>query len=426
MMIMRLLLLRTVAVAALSAAGYLYQCDAFASPIAFLPHPQKQFSLPDLTNINHCICPPSPHVATPTATSLADSRNGGSLAPGIQAINSALPDLSPLFEQLRSLPYCRLYSCDMLASCEYLPQELFECYTESCEIYPIDDDEVPSEIRRTDFSEHDFELDGWARWDMPSEDYYDTLSFPEDYTGYDGAEVWRFIHDRIGFHEGAVSADEYGADDWKADFNKAVSGLHAMVSAQVINNMQEKIEAGEELDPDSYKWQNPLAEFERRLGPQGETPAAIENLYFTMMLLLSGVRAARDRLLADCDMGNVGDEQACNTLRSILTHPLLDDPSIEVASRGLREHALRDSNNLWEARMRTRDLMRIMNCVQCNKCRFHGKISTLGLSTALQLAVGHGGTGGDAKKVHRVELAALVTAMGKFSNGIELCLKMQA
>lgn len=315
----------------------------------------------------------------------------------------------------------------MLASCEYVPQELFECYTESCEIYPVDDEEVPDDIRRADFREHDFELDGWARWDMPSEDYYDTLLFPEDYTGYDGAEVWRFIHDRIGFHEGATKEDEYGADNWKADFNRAVSGLHAMVSAQTIVGMQRKIEEADdrELDPASYPWTDPAAEFARRLGPRGETPAAVENLYFAMMLLLSGVRAARDRLLEDCDAGSVGDERACQILRSILTHPLLDDPGVEAASRRLREHALQDSNSLWEARMRTRDLMRIMNCVQCNKCRFHGKISTLGLSTALQLAVGHRGAGGDATKIHRVELAALVTAMGKFSGGIDLCLKMQ-
>lgn len=69
--------------------------------------------------------------------------------------------------------------------------------------------------------------------------------------------------------------------------------------------------------------------------------------------------------------------------------------------------------------------MRIMNCVQCNKCRFHGKISTMGLSTALQLAVGARGMGGDVEKVHRVELAALITSLGKFSSGIELCLEMQ-
>lgn len=364
------------------------------------------------------------HAVTTLAASSAPLHDA-SLAPGISAIDAALPTLSPLLSELRSLPYFRLYSCDMLASCEYIPQDLFECYTESCEIYPVDDEDVPDDIKRADFDEHEFELDGWARWDMPSDDYYDTSQFPEDYTGYDGADVWRFIHDRIGFHDGAVATDEYDADDWKADFNKAVSGLHAMVSAQVVRGMGEKIEAEGGLDPDSYTWTNPSAEFARRLGPTGETPEAVENLYFTTMLLLSGVRAARDRLLVDCDSGRVGDARYCDVLKSILAHPLLDDPSIEAASLRLREHALNDSNSLWEARMRTRDLMRIMNCVQCNKCRFHGKISTLGLSTALQLAVGHRGAGGDVAKIHRVELAALVTALGKFSSGIDLCLEMQ-
>jgi len=74
-----------------------------------------------------------------TAATLHDQ----SLSDGISAIDKAMPTLSPLLAELRSLPYFRLYSCDMLASCEYLPQELFECYTESCEIYPVDDDEVP-------------------------------------------------------------------------------------------------------------------------------------------------------------------------------------------------------------------------------------------------------------------------------------------
>lgn len=407
-------------VAVASSAGYLtaHQCSAFVSP-------QTTSTVrPVLVAPNGRVQTP-PHSTTTLAASLAPLHDE-SLAPGINAIDAALPTLAPLLAQLRSLPYFRLYSCDMLASCEYIPQELFECYTESCEIYPVDDDEVPTDIKSADFNEHEFELDGWARWDMPSDDYYDTSFFPEDYTGYDGAEVWGFIHDRIGFHDGAMKTDEYDADDWKADFNKAVSGLHSMVSAQVIRGIGEKINGGEELDPESYPWTDPFAEFQRRLGPTGETPEAVENLYFTMMLLLSGVRAARERLLADCDSGKVGDAESVEILRSILAHPLFDDPSIDAASARLREHALKDTNNLWEARMRTRDLMRIMNCVQCNKCRFHGKISTLGISTALQLGLGHRGTGGDVTKVHRVELASLVTTMGKFSSGIDLCLEMQS
>jgi hypothetical protein len=113
-------------------------------------------------------------------------------------------DLLAKLVPVRDLSYFRLFSVDMLASCEYLPQELFECYSQTCEIYPVDDElvcihvsiisvqkdafsllavclQVPGPIKAVDHAEHEFELDGWARWDMPSEDYYDTDEFPESY-----------------------------------------------------------------------------------------------------------------------------------------------------------------------------------------------------------------------------------------------------
>jgi hypothetical protein len=64
------------------------------------------------------------------------------LLPGIAVIDEQNHDFYLKVRELRHQPSFRLYSCDLLGSCEYLPQELFECYSESCEIYPVDDDEV--------------------------------------------------------------------------------------------------------------------------------------------------------------------------------------------------------------------------------------------------------------------------------------------
>ena len=275
-------------------------------------------------------------------------------------------------------------------------------------------------MKNSDAEEHEFELDGWARWDMPTEDYYDTTQFPEEFTGYDGADVWRFIHERIAFN--LEIADEYEEDSWKADFNRAVSGLHAMISAQVCRGIGDKIANGEG-DDNETAWDDPKVEFARRLGPKGETPKAIENLYFTYMLLLTAVAGARERLLADCESGKIGEKTAAE-LKPVLSHSLLDDPSIAVASKKLHDHALKDDSSLWEARMRARELMRIMNCVQCNKCRLHGKISTMGISTALNLLLGTDGAGEDAKNIHRVELATLMTTLGKFSTAVDYCQSM--
>jgi len=70
--------------------------------------------------------------------------------------------------------------------------------------------------------------------------------------------------------------------------------------------------------------------------------------------------------------------------------------------------------------MRCRDLLRIVNCVQCNKCRLHGKVAIMGLSTALQILVGRKGEGSDVEKIHRVGLAALIATLDKFSRAAEL------
>jgi hypothetical protein len=64
------------------------------------------------------------------------------LLPGIDAIMEQNEELWEMLDELRDKPYFRLYSIDMLASCEYMPQELFECYSETCEIYPVDEEEV--------------------------------------------------------------------------------------------------------------------------------------------------------------------------------------------------------------------------------------------------------------------------------------------
>jgi ERO1-like protein alpha len=274
----------------------------------------------------------------------------------------------------------------------------------------------------TDMEENTFELDGWARWDMPSEDYYDLNQFPEGYTNFDGSLVWRFIHDRICF----ADYEQYD-NHWKADFNKAVSGIHSMISAQVIRGIHEKVDSGEVFTA-AEKWTDPSVEFKRRLGPDGETPLALENLYFCFMLLLSAVSKARSRLMHDCDSGKI-DAASGIALRPVLALPIFDDPAVHAASLKLRDHAVKDSdsrNTLWEARMRSRELLRIMNCVQCNKCRLHGKISMMGFSTALQLLLGETGEGAeDTDSIHRVELATLMTTLHKFSRAIQFCRTMQ-
>ena len=82
-----------------------------------------------------------PVVSKSSSSATIESSNEDVL-PGIAEIDKANDALYEQLQALRDQPYFRYYSVDILASCEYMPQELFECYTESCEIYPEDESEV--------------------------------------------------------------------------------------------------------------------------------------------------------------------------------------------------------------------------------------------------------------------------------------------
>ncbi|KAL3902911.1 MAG: hypothetical protein SGARI_005618, partial [Bacillariaceae sp.] len=155
---------------------------------------------------------------------------------------------------------------------------------------------------------------------MPSNDYYDTEEFPEGYTGYDGSDVWKYIHSKICFPA--------SPNGWKADFNKAVSGVHSVVSAQVARGIQEKIEAGEEFTAEEV-WRDPKAEFDRRLSTSGETPQAMENMYFAYMLFLSAAAKVKGKLLADCQSGKI-DSESAPILQGFLDMPILNDPAVQA------------------------------------------------------------------------------------------------
>ena len=92
-------------------------------------------------------------------------------AEGLAAIDAHNEDLCETLDELRAQSYFRFYSVDLLKGCNYFPQSEDECVS-TCELYPADEEDIPSAIKKVDALEHEFELDAWVRWDMPSDDYY--------------------------------------------------------------------------------------------------------------------------------------------------------------------------------------------------------------------------------------------------------------
>ena len=314
------------------------------------------------------------------------------------------------------------------------PCELGECEVDASE-------DVPEELVARDESEADFELDAWARWDQPSDftEYYDVIENGEGHTGYDGSEIWkyvrarcfrrharhtltrfvcthshRFIHGKICFQKDVASA----GNEWKGDFNRLVSGMHSAVSASIVKGMEENGDT-----------EQAMIEYKKRLQDE---PAAVANLHFTYMLVLCAVNAAKERL-DGCSYLGEGPE-LLDSMKALTSHPLLTDSSVQLAASNIKQHVTEEaSTSAWKLRLRTRDLLRIMNCVQCNICRLHGKVSALGLAASLQVLLGTQGRGEetcdrppDPTSLHRVEVAAMITFCAKLSDACEVVKQYEA
>ena len=105
----------------------------------------EAFHSPSFTQMTAAKLRPKPSFSK-ISLSAAQVSTNPDLQPGIAAIDAQNHDFYKHLHKLREQPSFSLYSVDMLASCEYMPQELFECYSETCEIYPVDDDEVSDKL----------------------------------------------------------------------------------------------------------------------------------------------------------------------------------------------------------------------------------------------------------------------------------------
>jgi len=304
----------------------------------------------------------------------------------------------PLLKEIASRDFFSFYALDTMTPCMYFPTEDEGCDLDRCEITAVSDRDVPPALLERDLNEYDFRIDGWSRKHMPScfTRYFDLRTCQSRDTGYDGSRVWRFIHTKICFNKRLDDP----ASHYKRDYNRAISGMHAAVHAEILNDLGLTKEG--------------CAEYRRRLRDE---PGAITNLYFAYMLTLCALHDCRARL-DTC--GYLGDGEIVRPLMQQLTSAeLLSETAVQRASRNLRSHAASSSAEVWRMRMRHRDLTQMMGCVQCDLCRVHGTVMCLGLGATMQVLLGSDGRGGDHMVLDRVQVASLVTTAAKFGAACE-------
>ena len=263
-------------------------------------------------------------------------------------------------------------------------------------------------------------------------EFVDLLANPERFTGYKGfssRSIWAAIYNENCFNDddddddasddGAGTLDAAAAPPEmcmeKRVFFRLISGLHASITCHLV---------GTYFHEDTGEWGPNYAMYKARFG---SNPEHLENLYFAYMLALRALDKAAPLLEAYPYRTDNATEEA-ETVETVIaltsslhqtlaaTCPVTFDET--QMFKGPDAASLRA-----EFQAHFYNISRIMDCVECSKCRLWGKIQIRGLSTALRILFG------DQKQVEQLtrnKVLTLVWTLYRLSESIAIVNDMRS
>ncbi|CAI5439344.1 unnamed protein product [Caenorhabditis angaria] len=386
-----------------------------------------------------------------------------------------------IYEKVQKLlkkDFFRFYKVNMDKTCPFWADDR-QCGTSQCGI-AFCDDEVPAGLRKptsvnvrecetkqgakkeeefdpmdrsleekekkqlNDMDQHDdgledkfCEIDDEESADMH---YVDLSKNPERYTGYAGKSpqrVWKSIYEENCFKPDPkfdknflTNPNNFGMCLEKRVFYRLISGLHSAITISIaaynykppppsLGKFGAQIQQG--------TWFRNTEMFAGRFGTKWswEGPQRLRNVYFVYLLELRALQKAKPYLLNELFYtGNEKEDQETRRaveelLEAIDSYENHFDESdmftgVEAQARELRE----------EFRSHFVNISRIMDCVECDKCRLWGKVQTHGMGTALKILFSdlpHSHYKHDLSKFQltRNEVVALLQSFGRYSSSIQ-------
>uniref|UniRef100_A0A8C2IT84 ERO1-like protein alpha n=1 Tax=Cyprinus carpio TaxID=7962 RepID=A0A8C2IT84_CYPCA len=349
------------------------------------------------------------------------------------------------------LKYCAVKPCTeciwhilVLLDVDYFPpqyseaasQDIEEC--EKAEKLGAVDGSLSDETRQAlqEWKKHDDESDRFCMLDdedSPKSQYVDLLLNPERFTGYKGPEAWRIwnsIYEENCFKPYSVKrplnplASNSGLCVEKRAFFRLVSGLHASINTH--------LSARYLLDGKSRLWGHNVSEFQQRFDEElteGEGPKRLRNLYFLYLIELRALakvlpyfeRPAFHLYTGQRTQDNENKKLLLELLHVAKSFPLHFDETALFA--GNKKEAMKLKEDF---KMTFKNISRIMDCVECFKCRLWGKLQTQGLGTALKIlfserqieAMPNMSNTNPSFQLSRQEIVSLFNAFGRISTSV--------
>ncbi len=200
---------------------------------------------------------------------------------------------------------------------------------------------------------------------------------PERNTYYNGTHIWNAIYD-----ENCITTDESCLEE--RVLYRLLSGMHTSTTLSIARNYYPPSKRNNRTE-----WEaNPEYFMERFV----DHPEYIRNLHFSYVVMLRAIKKASDYLYKyDIASGNAMEDESS----SILMKRLLDTTILRSCSDVFSafDESVMFQEDDSESNMILRESFKgvfhnissILDCVQCQQCKLHGKLTMLGYGTALKI-----------------------------------------
>lgn len=286
-------------------------------------------------------------------------------------INTLNKHLRPVVAQLVQTDYFGYYTLNLFKKCPFWESEGF-CVNRNCAVDWEDWLTVPERLRPAALGS--MEIDTSNNYCLLEDEHDDEnvlvllVANPERFTGYGGeqsAQIWNYIYKENCF-SGAEACVETKA------FYRLISGMHASIAVHLSN---------EYLDTKTGKYHPNLPLFMDRVGNHNERLANVYFNYAVVGQALAKLVLRQAELLpvmpgaTKLELDAVLRTLTGKVLPALQKQPLFDESSLFGENPLLKD----------EFRARFRNVLAIMDCVGCDRCRLWGKVQTTGYGTALKL-----------------------------------------
>jgi len=225
---------------------------------------------------------------------------------------------------------------------------------------------------------------------------------PERNTGYNGTHIWKAIYE-----ENCITTQDSCLEE--RVLYRLLSGLHTSTTVSIAKNYyppsKRKNRVNWEPNPSFFmeKFQN--------------HPEFIRNMHFSYVVLLRAIKKA-SFFLYDYDIQSrnmVEDETSKILLKRLLDTAILRscstvfsafDESLMFQDQGI--NIQQNFKGIFH------NVSSILDCVQCQQCKLHGKMAMMGYGTALKILF----TRGDLLQLERNDVVALINTAARLSESL--------